>query len=121
MEAKIQSFNCSTEVNKILSQKSDSLPINYNQIDNKRSNSFKTSLPTDFSFRQTVSRVETIEESNSSDKSVRESIAIPFYRKQLLILILLAYGNFWIAACVSLQAPFFPKEAESKGKGLVIL
>lgn len=28
----------------------------------------------------------------------------------------LVYGNFWIAACVSLQAPFFPKEAEMKGK-----
>ncbi|CAG2115762.1 unnamed protein product, partial [Medioppia subpectinata] len=34
---------------------------------------------------------------------------------QILILILLSYGNFWVAACVSLQAPFFPKEAESKG------
>ena len=25
------------------------------------------------------------------------------------------YGNFFLAACVSLQAPFFPKEAEAKG------
>lgn len=39
-----------------------------------------------------------------------------FQRRQLFTLITLAYGNFWIAACVSLQAPFFPKEAESKGK-----
>ncbi|XP_054157220.1 MFS-type transporter SLC18B1-like [Oppia nitens] len=39
----------------------------------------------------------------------------PMTGYQLLILILLSYGNFWIAACVSLQAPFFPKEAESKG------
>ncbi|CAG2183415.1 unnamed protein product, partial [Oppiella nova] len=57
--------------------------------------------------------VQTIQESDSSDdKSVSK---IPFRRKQLFILILLAYGNFWVAACVSLQAPFFPKEAESKG------
>lgn len=35
--------------------------------------------------------------------------------KQLFSIFALIYGNFWIAACVSLQAPFFPKEAELKG------
>ena len=32
-----------------------------------------------------------------------------------LVLACVLYGNFWVAACVSLQAPFFPKEAEAKG------
>ena len=36
--------------------------------------------------------------------------------RQIMVLLTLAYGNFWVAACVSLQAPFFPKEAELKGK-----
>ncbi|XP_013773594.2 MFS-type transporter SLC18B1-like [Limulus polyphemus] len=36
-------------------------------------------------------------------------------RRQWLVLIMLAFGNFCIASCVSLQAPFFPKEAEMKG------
>ncbi|GFY72923.1 MFS-type transporter SLC18B1 [Trichonephila inaurata madagascariensis] len=34
---------------------------------------------------------------------------------QWLTLITLAFGNFCAGACVSLQAPFFPAEAESKG------
>ena len=36
-------------------------------------------------------------------------------RRHLAIIFALIYGNFWVAACVSLQAPFFPKEAELKG------
>lgn len=31
-----------------------------------------------------------------------------YTRRQLLTLAAVAYGNFWVAACVSLQAPFFP-------------
>ncbi|XP_013785234.2 MFS-type transporter SLC18B1-like [Limulus polyphemus] len=36
-------------------------------------------------------------------------------RRQWLILITIAFVNFGVASCVSLQAPFFPKEAEMKG------
>ena len=115
MESKFHSFSCSTEVNKILSQKSDSLPINYYSNENKRNKCSDSSLPTDFTYKQSVSRVDTIIESNSSDKSLRNSGQVSSGRRQLLILILLYYGNFWVAACVSLQAPFFPREAESKG------
>lgn len=35
--------------------------------------------------------------------------------RQLLIIFTYIYGNFFLAACVSLQAPFFPLEAEKKG------
>lgn len=35
--------------------------------------------------------------------------------RQLLVIFTYIYGNFFLAACVSLQAPFFPKEAEKKG------
>lgn len=35
--------------------------------------------------------------------------------RQLLVIFTYIYGNFFLAACVSLQAPFFPKEAEQKG------
>lgn len=35
--------------------------------------------------------------------------------RQLLLIFTYIYGNFFLAACVSLQAPFFPKEAEDKG------
>lgn len=41
--------------------------------------------------------------------------SLPYTRRQLIILACVIYGNFWIAACVSLQAPFFPLEAENKG------
>lgn len=43
-----------------------------------------------------------------------------FTRRQLLVLLCFAYGNFWIAACVSLQAPFFPAEAERKGASATV-
>lgn len=43
-----------------------------------------------------------------------------FTRRQLLVILCFAYGNFWIAACVSLQAPFFPAEAERKGASATI-
>ncbi|CAG2113575.1 unnamed protein product [Medioppia subpectinata] len=111
MESKIHSFSCSTEVNKILSQKCDSLPV-YESNEKRLFNRdlYGYSLPSDdYVYTQSV---RTIQESDSSDdKSVTR---VPFQRKQLFILILLAYGNFWVAACVSLQAPFYPKEAESK-------
>lgn len=35
--------------------------------------------------------------------------------RQLLVIFTYIYGTFFLAACVSLQAPFFPKEAEDKG------
>ena len=35
--------------------------------------------------------------------------------RQLLVIFTYIYGNFFLAACVSLQAPFFPREAENKG------
>lgn len=35
--------------------------------------------------------------------------------RQLLTIFTYIYGNFFLAACVSLQAPFFPKEAEDMG------
>lgn len=35
--------------------------------------------------------------------------------RQLLMIFTYIYGNFFLAACVSLQAPFFPREAEDKG------
>lgn len=38
-----------------------------------------------------------------------------FTTRQLLVIFSYIYGNFFLAACVSLQAPFFPKEAEHKG------
>jgi len=38
-----------------------------------------------------------------------------FTKRQLLVIFTYIYGNFFLAACVSLQAPFFPKEAEAKG------
>lgn len=40
---------------------------------------------------------------------------VKFSTRQLLILFSYMYGNFFLAACVSLQAPFFPREAEKKG------
>ncbi|KAI1305166.1 MFS-type transporter SLC18B1 [Halotydeus destructor] len=36
-------------------------------------------------------------------------------RRQVTALAAIAFGNFWLAACLSLQAPFFPKEAQIKG------
>ncbi|XP_065203815.1 MFS-type transporter SLC18B1-like [Planococcus citri] len=36
-------------------------------------------------------------------------------RRQLLTLFIVACVNFFCSACVSLQAPFYPKEAENKG------
>ena len=43
-----------------------------------------------------------------------------FTSRQRRLLALMAYGNFWVAACVSLQAPFFPNEAEKKGASSTI-
>ncbi|KFM70368.1 MFS-type transporter, partial [Stegodyphus mimosarum] len=40
---------------------------------------------------------------------------IKYTSTQWLTLVTLAFGNFCAGACVSLQAPFFPAEAESKG------
>lgn len=47
--------------------------------------------------------------------SVDEKPLSTLTRRQLTSLACVAYGNFWVAACVSLQAPFFPHEAEKKG------
>lgn len=109
MESSICSFNVSNEVNKSVKQRCDSLPINF--IHNKTSNNREYSSVTLEGLRLSTN-APTIQESNSSNKSFKTS---PLYRRKILILITLAYGNFWIATCVSLQAPFFPKEAESKG------
>ncbi|XP_075235423.1 MFS-type transporter SLC18B1-like isoform X2 [Lycorma delicatula] len=38
-----------------------------------------------------------------------------FTRRQLLTLVVLSIGDFCNAICVSLQAPFYPQEAEKKG------
>lgn len=51
--------------------------------------------------------------------SVEHSL-VGFTRPQLLVLLSVMYGNFWVAACVSLQAPFFPNEAEKKGASSTI-
>lgn len=45
----------------------------------------------------------------------------PLTGRQIATIFALIYGNFWVAACVSLQAPFYPKEAEAKGKKQTIL
>lgn len=49
--------------------------------------------------------------------SFQESMKIKnrYTKRQLLLIFSYIYGNFFLAACVSLQAPFFPKEAELKG------
>lgn len=48
--------------------------------------------------------------------SFHESINRKKYTiRQLLVIFTYIYGNFFLAACVSLQAPFFPKEAALKG------
>lgn len=48
---------------------------------------------------------------NESIKNRRKK----YTTRQLLVIFTYIYGNFFLAACVSLQAPFFPKEAEQKG------
>lgn len=42
-------------------------------------------------------------------------MAIEFTKRQWLTLIVVALADFFNAICVSLQAPFFPQEAEKKG------
>lgn len=39
---------------------------------------------------------------------------ISYTYRQWMVLIALAYGNFCVASCVSLQAPFFPAECDKK-------
>lgn len=56
---------------------------------------------------------ESTGEKNTTDgKKLKIS---SFCKQQFYILATLCFGNFCIAACVSLQAPFFPREAEEKG------
>ncbi|XP_054156784.1 MFS-type transporter SLC18B1-like [Oppia nitens] len=107
MESKIHSFSCSTEVNKILSQHSHQSAISDKQCQ-------KYCQCCDCEVPQTIQESDsaTSDDSNNTGLHPRRR---RYQTKQILILILLAYGNFWVAACVSLQAPFFPKEAESKG------
>jgi hypothetical protein len=88
-------------------QKCDSLPINFNCNEMEKSNKEYFSVTFDG-----FTVVPTIQESNSINKLVNRP---RICKRQLLILITLAYGNFWTATCVSLQAPFFPREAELKG------
>lgn len=57
----------------------------------------------------------TPDTSGGGESDISSSRSSGFTRRQLLVLMAVAYGNFWIAACVSLQAPFFPAEAEDKG------
>lgn len=97
------SFSCSTEVNKILSHKSDTHLINDNKHVRRRSAQKSDSFP------------NPIEESNSSNKSFKVD-GVTTTSRQKMVLVLLAYGNLLVSACVSLQAPFFPREAELKGK-----
>uniref|UniRef100_T1KJ11 Major facilitator superfamily (MFS) profile domain-containing protein n=3 Tax=Tetranychus urticae TaxID=32264 RepID=T1KJ11_TETUR len=53
---------------------------------------------------------------HASHRSPIEEIKkVPITKRQILCLIALAYGNFCVAACVSLQAPFFPAECDIKG------
>lgn len=50
--------------------------------------------------------------------SFHESIRVnrrKYTTRQLFVIFSYIYGNFFLAACVSLQAPFFPREAEEKG------
>ncbi|XP_015916843.1 MFS-type transporter SLC18B1 [Parasteatoda tepidariorum] len=51
----------------------------------------------------------------SSQEIEKPAQTSPRAYKKMYIIISLVYANFWMAASVSLQAPFFPKEAESKG------
>ncbi len=102
------SSNCFNKMNKSSKQRCDSLPINLNCNEIEKSNNKELFSVTFDGF--TV--VPTIEESNSMNKLVNRP---QHFRRQLLVLITLAYGNFWTATCVSLQAPFFPREAELKG------
>jgi uncharacterized MFS-type transporter C6orf192 len=51
----------------------------------------------------------------ASCKKEKKVTKIVFDRRQYMTLFALAYGNFCVAACVSLQAPFFPQECDKKG------
>ncbi|XP_054708869.1 MFS-type transporter SLC18B1-like [Uloborus diversus] len=58
------------------------------------------------------------EEPKSCHESIEECPAPPApprNMRKIYILVSLVYANFWMAASVSLQAPFFPQEAELKG------
>ncbi|XP_076351616.1 MFS-type transporter SLC18B1-like isoform X1 [Tachypleus tridentatus] len=56
------------------------------------------------------------ESSGEKNTTVAKKLKISsFCKQQFYILATLCYGNFCIAACVSLQAPFFPRQAEEKG------
>ena len=64
--------------------------------------------------------IQELRESGSRTPSPSSAAAInssrPLSGRQIATIFALIYGNFWVAACVSLQAPFYPKEAEAKGK-----
>lgn len=59
-----------------------------------------------------ISRIYT-DSPEKTEENLRKKIK--YNSKQWLTLITLAFGNFCAGACVSLQAPFFPAEAEKKG------
>ncbi|KFM69104.1 MFS-type transporter, partial [Stegodyphus mimosarum] len=52
---------------------------------------------------------------SSVEECPQEEVPTPRNWKKLYIVVSLVYANFWMAASVSLQAPFFPREAELKG------
>lgn len=52
---------------------------------------------------------------SSFHESFKKNNRKQYTTRQILVIFTYIYGNFFLAACVSLQAPFFPKEAEDKG------
>ena len=86
--------------------RSESLPLDFVYNTNRRNSRYSLAIDR-YSLPKNVFPIR--EESSTKSK---------LNGHQIMILALLAYGNFWVAACVSLQAPFFPQEAELKGKCL---
>ena len=89
------------------------------QIPEDKSCRFEASLVTSvFSGRGLGAGAGSVEQSRKSWFPCFEGSS--YTRRQMFILACVIYGNFWVAACVSLQAPFFPREAELKGASSTI-
>lgn len=72
--------------------------------------------PTNSFERSTLIRyTSSIDQRQSSFHESIKNHRKRYTTRQLLTIFTYIYGNFFLAACVSLQAPFFPKEAEAKG------
>lgn len=56
---------------------------------------------------------ETDKEANTDETSTKTNSRLT--RRQIFVLVSLIYNQFWGACCYSIQAPFFPEEAKSKG------